>query len=73
MIQDLGIEARISDNSVVVMDSNRFDEQKKQLIERLQTGEKILILSSYQTLGAGQNLQYPIPNGRKTGNSIQSR
>lgn len=65
VIQDLGIEARISDNSVVVMDSNRFDEQKKQLIERLQTGEKILILSSYQTLGAGQNLQYPIPNGRK--------
>lgn len=39
VIQDLGIEARISDNSVVVMDSNRFDEQKEQLIERLQTGE----------------------------------
>ena len=40
--------------------SSSFDETKKQICERLKKGEKLIIFSSYQTVGAGQNLQYPV-------------
>lgn len=40
--------------------SSSFDETKKQICERLKNGEKLIIFSSYQTVGAGQNLQYPV-------------
>lgn len=37
-------------------------EQKKNEIERkLSSGQKVMVVSSYQTLGAGQNIQYKIP------------
>lgn len=39
-----------------------FDEEKDALLEILSKGEKRFILSSYQTLGAGQNLQYAVRN-----------
>ena len=35
-----------------------FDNQKKELIANLDTGKKIFIISTYQTMGAGQNLQF---------------
>lgn len=38
-----------------------FDSNKEELMKRLQDGEKIFVISVYQTIGAGQNLQYPIP------------
>ena len=37
-------------------------QQKKNEIERkLSSGQKVMVVSSYQTLGAGQNIQYKIP------------
>lgn len=33
--------------------------------QRLSCGEKIFVMSSYQTIGAGQNLQYKILKGKK--------
>ena len=51
--------------SLVVMSGENFDENKKELIERLENGEKIFIMSSYQTIGAGQNLQYRAPDRSK--------
>lgn len=48
-------------NQVVILQSNNFDEDLKKLKERLGKGERIFIISTYQTLGAGVNLQYPIP------------
>lgn len=47
----------------IILSSKNFDEQLKNLKERLATGERIFIISTYQTLGAGVNLQYPIPEG----------
>lgn len=44
---------------LAILRSADFDIQKAKLIQRLGKGEKIFIVSSYQTLGAGQNLQYP--------------
>ena len=46
----------------VVLSSSDFDLQKEELTSRLSQGEKLFILSTYQTVGAGQNLQYPFPN-----------
>jgi len=43
-----------------ILTSSNFDETKEQICERLKNGEKLIIFSSYQTVGAGQNLQYPV-------------
>ena len=42
-----------------------FDEYKKEIEERLSNGEKLIVISTYQTIGAGQNLQYKIPENMK--------
>ena len=51
--------------SVCFLKGDNFDQDKKELQQRLSCGEKIFVMSSYQTIGAGQNLQYRIPKGRK--------
>ena len=47
---------------LVVLTGDNFDSQKEQLTSRLSNGEKLFIMSSYSTLGAGQNLQYEVTN-----------
>lgn len=42
-----------------------FEQSKSELLKNLKEGERRIIFSSYQTLGAGQNLQYPVDE--KTG------
>lgn len=37
---------------------NDFDSEKDRMLRRIENGEKLVIQSTYQTLGAGQNLQY---------------
>ena len=63
--QEIRREANIKDDDkeiVVSIDSEEYDEKHANLIERLSNGEKLFVLSSYQTIGAGQNLQYKTPN-----------
>ena len=48
-------------NSIVILTSEDFDIEKDKLSDRLKNGDKIFVISVYQTIGAGQNLQYPIP------------
>lgn len=45
---------------VVQLDGEEYDNKKDDIIKRLGNGEKLFVLSVYQTIGAGQNLQYPI-------------
>lgn len=42
-----------------------YDNDLRIIIERLEQGKKVLIVSTYQTVGSGQNLQYRIPKGVK--------
>ena len=49
----------------VILDSNNFDEKKKDLINSLSKGKKHFVISTYATIGAGQNLQYIIPDDRQ--------
>ena len=44
-----------------VMRSANFDKEKEILLKRLSSGEKIFVMTTYATVGAGQNLQYKIP------------
>ena len=57
--KDAGLEKQGVIQSAILTSSN-FDETKKKIYERLKNGEKLIIFSSYQTVGAGQNLQYPV-------------
>ncbi|MTF39627.1 hypothetical protein [Cyanobacterium aponinum] len=44
-----------------ILNSENFEEEQTKLEKKLSKGERIFIISTYQTLGAGVNLQYPIP------------
>ncbi len=48
-----------------IINSNDFDSKKQELIKRLEDGKKIFIISTYKTLGAGQNLQFKAPDPAK--------
>lgn len=49
-------------NSYAIINSNDFDNKKKSFITRLEENKKVFIISMYQTMGAGQNLQFIAPN-----------
>ena len=57
--KDACLEGQFAIQSAILTSSN-FDESKERICERLKNGEKLIIFSSYQTVGAGQNLQYPV-------------
>ena len=52
-------------NNVVQLDGEEYDAKKDEITKRLGNGERLFVISVYQTIGAGQNLQYPIPKARK--------
>lgn len=58
--QSLEISGR-SEDFVVQLDGEEYDAKKNYILERLENGEKLFVISVYQTIGAGQNLQYKIP------------
>lgn len=55
---------QVEEYEIVVLKSDNFDLQKDEVLEKLSKGKKILIFSSYKTIGAGQNLQYDVPENQ---------
>ena len=55
-----------TDNPFEVLRTEEFGVTKDRIIQRLSTGEKVFVVTTYQTVGAGQNLQYPKPEGVET-------
>lgn len=51
--------------SIALLDSNDYENKKNILLARLTDGEKLFVISTYQTIGAGQNIQYDIPEDLK--------
>lgn len=43
------------------VNSEDYDAKRAEFIQRLSKGEKLFVISSYNTVGAGQNLQYKAP------------
>lgn len=54
-----------NENMIAKLDGEEYDTKKNEIGKRLSAGEKIFVISVYQTIGAGQNLQYKIPNALK--------
>lgn len=52
------------------LETKGFDEEKKKITKELENGERCFVVSSYQSIGAGQNLQYAIPGKFKNGGLI---
>ena len=48
--------------SYFVLNSKDFEDKKNNVLERLRGGQKIFLITAYQTLGAGQNIQYGLDN-----------
>ena len=59
-----GIKFDVSKN-VVQLDGEEYDTKKDEITRRLGNGERLFVISVYQTIGAGQNLQYPVPEDRR--------
>lgn len=45
---------------IFFLNGNNFDQQKRKIQSELSNGTRALILSAYETIGAGQNMQYEI-------------
>ena len=50
---------------LIFLRGDNFENDKEELLKNLGVGEKIFVMSSYQTIGAGQNLQYKAPEGKR--------
>ena len=46
------------EKSYKVLSADDFDNHAKDLLKRLSAGEKIFVITTYRTLGVGQNIQY---------------
>lgn len=67
IFDDLGKEKyTFKDNVVILRSGPDYEVKKEALKERLSRGEKIFVISTYATVGAGQNLQYKIPENQKS-------
>jgi hypothetical protein len=44
-----------------IVDSENFDSKKQEIHSKLEAGQKLLVITTYATMGAGQNIQYKAP------------
>lgn len=52
-------------NNVELLDGEEYDYKKDKIIDKLRKGTSVFVISVYQTIGAGQNIQYGIPKNQK--------
>lgn len=50
---------------VKVVNSQTFDDEFTDANDSLAQGKQVLIITTYQTVGSGKNIQYPIPESQK--------
>ncbi len=53
------------EKNVIQLDGDEYDTKKDDIIKRLSNEERLFVLSVYQTIGAGQNLQHPAPKAMR--------
>lgn len=53
------------EENTVIFTGSDYENQKENISQKLSDYKKLFIISTYQTLGAGQNLQYAIPKELK--------
>lgn len=62
-INDIIVANAKVNESVYQLDGDEYDSKKEEITKKLSEGKKLFVISVYQTIGAGQNLQYKIPSG----------
>ncbi len=58
IIEDISLENEKEVPKVFYLFGNEFESQKKEYIAEIKKGSKIILFSSYPSVGTGQNLQY---------------
>lgn len=61
IIKLYGIKGLKGKDLLYSINSEDYDAKRAEFIQRLSKGEKLFVISSYNTVGAGQNLQYKAP------------
>ncbi|MBE6518239.1 MAG: hypothetical protein E7Z70_01675 [Thermoplasmata archaeon] len=51
--------------SIIQINGSNYSVMKDEVISRLSEGKKVLVITAYKTLGAGQNLQYKLPESNE--------
>lgn len=65
MVIDCAEDLNVKPCTLKVLNSSNFNVEKDNILIQLEKGEKIMIFSTYKTIGAGQNLQYKVPKNSK--------
>jgi len=58
------------DTAYTIINSSDFEKNKSNFLSKFEEGKKLFVISMYQTLGAGQNLQFIAPNPEELINVI---
>ena len=61
IIKLYGIKGLKGKDLLYSINSEDYEAKRAEFIQRLSKGEKLFVISSYNTVGAGQNLQYKAP------------
>lgn len=65
IFNDLKSQNNYTDINVEIVNSQDFDYKFNSLQEKLAKGERVFVITTYQTIGSGKNIQYPIPDLQK--------
>ena len=57
-----GDKLSYQDSAYTIINSSDFEKNKSNFLKKFEAGKKLFVISMYQTLGAGQNLQFVAPN-----------
>lgn len=60
-----GNKLSFKENVRILRGGNDYEQKKDSILKDLKSGKKILVISTYATIGAGQNLLYEIPEGNQ--------
>lgn len=61
MLNDIRVQNKYNEVLFEVINSQDFDEKFKNVKSHLTQGEAVFVLTTYQTIGSGKNIQYEIP------------
>ncbi len=64
MFDDLNEQNNYSDINIEIVDSKEFDYRFNVIKEKLSNGERVFVITTYQTIGSGKNIQYQIPESQ---------
>lgn len=65
MFHDLKVQNGYSDIHVETVNSQEFSYKFEAIKKKLSEGERVFVITTYQTIGSGKNIQYSIPERQR--------